>query len=72
MSEQSKEFYTLRHELDLTQKQLAELLGTANVIISRWENGRTKIPRAVMAVMRLLVLDAEGGGETVRRALLEP
>jgi len=35
-----KKIKTLRNKLELTQPQLAELLGTSQVLISYWETGK--------------------------------
>jgi putative transcriptional regulator len=39
-----REFRFLRHELDLTQQALADLLGVNVQTVARWEKGRTKEP----------------------------
>ena len=39
-----REFRFLRNELNLTQRNLAELLGVSDQAIARWEKGRTKEP----------------------------
>lgn len=50
-----KEFRFLRHEINLTQQNLAALLGTDVQNIGRWERGDgDKVPGPAQAVIRLL------------------
>ncbi|SOC02161.1 helix-turn-helix domain-containing protein [Rhodobacter maris] len=70
LSEQSaplsgREFRFIRHELDLSQKALAVLIGVDEQSIARWEKDKTKIPapaqRLVGAYYRDKVNDEETG-----------
>src|SRR5215469_13920295 len=49
----------LRKSLDLTQQQLAELLGVSFVTLNRWENGQSK-PSA-MGLAKLQELEGRSG-----------
>jgi DNA-binding transcriptional regulator YiaG len=49
------ELIALRARLELTQKQLAERLGTMQGRVSDWENGRRPVPVQVEAHLRTLV-----------------
>jgi putative transcriptional regulator len=45
----------LRHELDISQLELAGLVGVQAQTVSLWERSRQKIPKAPDAVLRALV-----------------
>lgn len=65
-----KEFRFLRHELKLSQKHLAALLGTDAQSIGRWEReeGKKPPPGPAQAVIRLLYNEKLEGN----RAIAEP
>jgi DNA-binding transcriptional regulator YiaG len=47
----------LRHELLMSQKTLAHLLGVTEQSVLRWENGKTTIPKPSETLLRLLYHD---------------
>ena len=55
-----KEFRGLRDALELTQAQLAELMGTTKATVSRWESGNRGISELVARYLRLLVETRKG------------
>lgn len=65
-----KEFRFLRHELNLTQQNLAELLGVNVQAIARWEKGRTKEPidGPAQRMLRLMYSEVVSRNE----AIMEP
>jgi len=44
----------LRHEMLMSQRTLANLLGISEQAIRRWENGQTQIPKPSESLLRLL------------------
>jgi DNA-binding transcriptional regulator YiaG len=44
----------LRHEMLMSQKTLATLVGMSEQAIRRWENGKTSIPKSSERLIRLL------------------
>jgi DNA-binding transcriptional regulator YiaG len=66
-----KEFRFLRHELGMSQSVLAELIGTDEQTVARWEKGQTKAPKTAEATLRLLYEEKLNGNvrvsETLRR-----
>lgn len=58
-----REVRYLRKELDLSQTELAVLLGIGETSVRGWENDRTPIGRAAERLLRILYL--EGVGERV-------
>lgn len=57
----SKEVKFIRVELDLSQKELAALLGVTDQSVSLWERGKQTIQRAESLVLRALMLDKAHG-----------
>lgn len=66
--------YTLlanrRRELGLTQKQLAEKLGTYQAHVSRWERGTIPSPEALRQLAKALELPLERLQEARKGALI--
>ncbi len=65
------EFRFLRHELDMSQKKLGEILGKSEQAVGRWERSADK-PVDPMAdrFMRIIYSEFVGGSDTVK-ALIE-
>lgn len=57
----SKEAKFIRIELDLSQKELAALLGVTDQTVSLWERGKQTIQRAESLILRALMLDKAYG-----------
>lgn len=57
---QPREIRFLRTEMELTQAQLAALVGKDVQTIGRWERGETPIERSAEIVIRARVLQANG------------
>lgn len=64
-----KEFRFLRTELLMSQRALADLLHVDEQTIARWEKGKTPIPAASDATLRLLYLEHVGGSEKISKLL---
>lgn len=66
-----REFRFLRHELNLTQQTLAELLGVNVQSVARWEKGRTKEPidGAAQRLVRLMYGEVINQNEAIMRPL---
>jgi DNA-binding transcriptional regulator YiaG len=62
-------FRFLRKTLGLAAKTLAELLDVNAETVSRWETGKTSIPRAAFAVLGAMVADARRNEHTTRQHL---
>jgi putative transcriptional regulator len=56
-----KEIRFLRHQMDITQSDLARLFGCDAQQVARYEKGQSKIPGPADRVLRLLYLDHKGG-----------
>lgn len=54
-----EELKKIREDLGLTQKDLAEALGTAQARLSEWERGTAQISAAYVSQIRRLVADRE-------------
>lgn len=52
-----KEFRFLRREMLMSQSTLAHLLDVGEQTINRWETGKTRIPKASEALLRLMYKD---------------
>lgn len=52
-------FKFTRKSLGLTAGALADKMGVSETTISRWENGKSEIPRSAAAVLSLMVLQDE-------------
>ncbi|MDX1903791.1 MAG: helix-turn-helix transcriptional regulator [Thermonemataceae bacterium] len=50
-----QELKTLRKKAGLTQKELAEKLGTSVSVVSKWENGKHAISLAYEKLIKLLL-----------------
>lgn len=48
------EFRFLRKEQELSQKMLAELIGTSEQTLARWETGKNRVPVTADRVIRVL------------------
>lgn len=57
---ESKDLRKIRKGLDLTQKQLAEMLGVAENTVARWERGELKIPPYLHLAMKQIRNELEG------------
>jgi putative transcriptional regulator len=64
-----KEFRFLRHEINLTQQNLASLLGTDIQNVGRWEREEVKIPGPAQAVVRLLYNESINENKAVKEPL---
>jgi putative transcriptional regulator len=64
------EFRFLRHELDLSQKQLARLMGEAEQNIGRWERARSKyVNPSADRIIRALYSESIGSRKTLRELI---
>ena len=61
----------LRHELDLSQRTLGELLDKSSQAVARWEKGRSKIDGPSDRLLRLLYVQRNSKGTGKIKALLE-
>jgi DNA-binding transcriptional regulator YiaG len=51
-----QEFTDLRHRLDLTQRELAPIIGLASERnIRRWEEGERVIPQSIIILLDLII-----------------
>jgi len=51
-----QEFTDLRYRLDLTQRELAEIIGlTSERNIRRWEEGERVVPQSIIILMDLII-----------------
>ena len=57
----AKTFKFLRKEQDMSQRQLAEILGVEEQTVSNWERARTPIPKYADLVLRTLTKERCGG-----------
>ena len=60
-----RELRFLRHELNLTQENLAALLFTDPQSVARWEKGKTKVPGPADRLIRLLYKEHVNGNEAI-------
>jgi putative transcriptional regulator len=60
-----KEFRFLRGELNMTQQNLALLLGVGVQSVARWEKQKTAIPGPAQAVIRLLYGEKLNGNQKI-------
>ena len=51
-----KEVRFLRHEMDLTQAQLADIMSVSDQTVARWEKGEAEIPGPAELLIRVLYL----------------
>ena len=56
-----KEFRFLRHEINLTQRDLAAILGVEVQAVGRWERGEIKIPGPAQRLIRLIYNEKVNG-----------
>jgi putative transcriptional regulator len=63
-----KEFRFLRHEINLTQSNLAAILGVDVQTVGRWERNECEIPGPAQGLVRLLFSEKTSGN----RAISEP
>jgi DNA-binding transcriptional regulator YiaG len=61
-----KEMRFLRHEMDLTQADLGNLLRVSDQTVARWEKGEFDIPGPADMIVRLLYLERAGARVAVR------
>jgi len=64
-----KEIRFLRHELDLPQRTLAELLGTTEQTFARWEKEKTKINATAQALLTALYKETIHGDGLLKEHL---
>ena len=64
-----KEFRFLRHEINITQSDLAKLLAVDEQTVARWEKGKTKNFGPAEKLIRVLYQERRGGNKKVREAL---
>ena len=64
-----KELKWFRKQIDLTQSELAQLLGYSSQSVARWEKGEAKIPGAAERIIRMLYIDQAATGGSVREVL---
>lgn len=66
-----RELRFLRHEINLTQENLAALLGTDAQNVARWEKGITKVPGPADRLIRLLYREHASGNMAIFEPLKE-
>lgn len=66
-----KEVRFLRNALDLTQSELAQLLGCDSQTVARWEKEQTEMPPATDRLLRLLFLEDVAGVRVKVKNMLE-
>ena len=64
-----KEIHFLRKQMDLTQSELARLLGSNAQQIARYEKAENKIPGPADRLLRMIYRDCMDGGVSVREVL---
>lgn len=64
-----KEIRFLRHEMELTQTKLAQLVGSDAQQIARYEKGQTRMPGPVDRLLRMLFREHLGDPTFVRELL---
>ena len=64
-----KELKWFRKQMDLTQSELAQLLGYSSQSVARWEKGGAQIPGAAERIIRMLYIDQAETGANVRDVL---
>jgi DNA-binding transcriptional regulator YiaG len=65
-----KEIRFLRNALDLTQAELAHLLGCDSQSVARWEKEQTEMPPASDRLLRLLFLEGVAGRKPSVKSVL--
>lgn len=60
-----KEFRFLRHEMNLTQKDLAAVLDVNVQSVARWEKGHSRIDGPAKNILRLLYQEFIGGNNKI-------
>jgi DNA-binding transcriptional regulator YiaG len=61
-----KEFRFLRKEIDVSQRQLAGLVGVDEQTVSMWERGNSPIQHSAELVLRAWVKECDSGKPSVR------
>lgn len=64
-----REIRFLRHELDLSQRALAVLLGVDEQTVARWEKGKTRIDGSAERMVRIMCAEQIGPRLNVRAFL---
>lgn len=64
-----EELRFLRKELDLSQSNLANLLGVSESSIRSWENGRAKVPSPADKILRVLYQEKVNGHKDINNLL---
>ena len=64
-----KELKWFRKQLDLTQSELARLLGYSSQMVARWEKGECQIAGAAERIIRVLYIDQVSKRVSVRDVL---
>jgi DNA-binding transcriptional regulator YiaG len=66
-----KEVRFLRKQLDLSQSELAVLMGTTDQAVARWEKGKTRISGAAETLVRVIYLGHVSKAIDVQEVLRE-
>ncbi len=61
-----KEVRFLRHDLDLTQSDLADILRVTDQTVARWEKGEVQVPGPAELLLRLVYLEHIDGRMDVK------
>ena len=56
----------LRKELDLSQVNMAQLLGVSEISVRGWENHRTKITKPADKLLRILFIEHANGNKEIK------
>lgn len=59
----------MRKALGLSGTKLASLLGVAQETVSRWENGKTNVPKSTLAILAMLAEEELGRPTAMRKVL---
>jgi putative transcriptional regulator len=65
----AKTFRFLRKHLDMAQRQIAEMLGVSEDIVSLWERARQPVPRYADLILRTMVKEKCSGNAELVRAI---
>lgn len=62
-----KEFRFLRTELDMSQAKLAQMLGTTDQAVARWERGRSRVPKMAERFLRAIYREISEGNARIEK-----
>lgn len=65
----AKTFRFLRKHLDMAQRQIAEVLGVSEDIVSLWERARQPIPRYADLIIRTMTIEKCSGNAELIKAI---